>query len=136
MVDAHGINLIAEELVRFGIEQERFLGTYKALVDLIANRNPVVASFLPQGTKGFTHMLKELQPWLEERGVRVRVDGKLKQRLRFLVVKLDVVPTVSQLPGVLPTVGWLPSVFPTAGQVPNVVPTGGGPIVENVVANG
>lgn len=98
--------LIVEAFVQFVKEHPRFSGTYKALLQCMTrDESGGFKGFVefPEGTKGFTHMLGELQPWLEARGVSVRVEGKLKQRLKFVVEKMDVLPTVSQFPSVVPT---------------------------------
>ena len=103
-------DLIVETFVQFVKEHPRFSGTYKALLQCmtrdesgdfkgVAKTHGFVE--LPEGTRGFTHMLRELQPWLVARGVSVRVEGKLKQRLKFVVEKLDVVPTSSQVSNVM-----------------------------------
>ena len=111
----HRAELIVESFVQFVKEHPRFSGTYKALLQCMTrDENGVFRGFveLPDGTKGFTHMLKELQPWLVARGVSVRVEGKLKQRLKFVVENVQM-----------------------SNQVPNVVPKYKGSIVENILGD-
>ena len=101
-MNANDLKFLVVWIVKFADVHPQWVGTYKVLRNDLLNVEFGAwgerAERLPKGTKGFTTYLKWLCPMLLEKGVELRVDGTIRQRLRFQLTKVggsDVVPTIA-----------------------------------------